>query len=53
MVRADREQVEALPDRPRPEDFYAPVAEQFRADWDARIARPGAPAPSSSRGRRG
>ncbi len=32
MVRADREQVEALPDRPRPEDFYAPVAEQFRAD---------------------
>lgn len=32
LVRADKEQVEALPDRPRPEDFYAPVAEQFRAD---------------------
>jgi SAM-dependent methyltransferase len=32
MVRADNEQVEDLPARPRPEDFYAPVAEQFRAD---------------------
>jgi SAM-dependent methyltransferase len=31
-VLADNLQVEALPDRPRPEDFYAPVAEQFRAD---------------------
>jgi len=32
MVLAEREQVERLPDRPRPEDFYAPVAESFRAD---------------------
>jgi hypothetical protein len=32
LVRADNEQVDALPDRPRPEDFYAPIAEQFRAD---------------------
>jgi SAM-dependent methyltransferase len=32
MVLADNRQVEALRDRPRPEDFYAPVAEQFRAD---------------------
>jgi SAM-dependent methyltransferase len=32
QVLADNQQVEALPDRPRPEDFYAPVAEQFRAD---------------------
>jgi SAM-dependent methyltransferase len=32
LVAADKAQVEALPDRPRPEDFYAPVAEQFRAD---------------------
>jgi SAM-dependent methyltransferase len=32
LVRADNDQVEALPNRPRPEDFYAPVAEQFRAD---------------------
>lgn len=32
LVTADNAQVEALPDRPRPEDFYAPVAEQFRAD---------------------
>lgn len=32
LVQADKDQVEALPDRPRPEDFYAPVAEQFRAD---------------------
>jgi FkbM family methyltransferase len=31
-VLADKRQVERLPDRPRPEDFYAPVAEQFRAD---------------------
>jgi len=32
LVIAEREQVERLPDRPRPEDFYAPVAESFRAD---------------------
>jgi FkbM family methyltransferase len=32
QILADNQQVEALPDRPRPEDFYAPVAEQFRAD---------------------
>ena len=32
LVKADNDQVEALPNRPRPEDFYAPVAEQFRAD---------------------
>jgi hypothetical protein len=32
LVRADNRQVESLPDRPQPEDFYAPVAEQFRAD---------------------
>jgi SAM-dependent methyltransferase len=31
-VLADNAQVEALADRPRSEDFYAPVAEQFRAD---------------------
>jgi SAM-dependent methyltransferase len=31
-VLADNRQVEGLPNRPRPEDFYAPVAEQFRAD---------------------
>jgi SAM-dependent methyltransferase len=31
-VLADKTQVEALPDRPDPSDFYAPVAEQFRAD---------------------
>ena len=31
-VRAERLQVEALPDRPRPEDFYAPVAESFRGE---------------------
>jgi hypothetical protein len=30
IVRAEREQVERLPDRPRPEDYYAPVAESFR-----------------------
>ncbi len=32
LVVAEREQVERLPNRPRPEDFYAPVAQQFRAD---------------------
>jgi hypothetical protein len=31
LVQAEREQVERLPDRPRPEDFYAPVADRFRA----------------------
>ncbi len=34
LVTAERIQVEALPNRPRPEDFYAPVAEHFRADPD-------------------
>ncbi|HLF78419.1 MAG TPA: methyltransferase domain-containing protein [Dehalococcoidia bacterium] len=32
LVVAEREQVERLPNRPRPEDFYAPVAESFRAE---------------------
>lgn len=32
LVLAERAQVEALPDRPSPEDFYAPVAERFLAD---------------------
>ena len=32
LVVAEREQVERLPDRPRPEDFYAPVAQSFKAD---------------------
>lgn len=32
LVLAERAQVERLPQRPRPEDFYAPVAEAFRAD---------------------
>ena len=32
LVNAEREQVEALPDRPRPEDFYGPVAGSFKAD---------------------
>ena len=32
LVAAEREQVESLPNRPRPEDFYAPVAEAFRDD---------------------
>ena len=32
IVTAEREQVERLPNRPRPEDFYAPVAQAFRAD---------------------
>jgi SAM-dependent methyltransferase len=32
LVVAEREQVERLPDRPRPEDFYGPVAERFKAD---------------------
>jgi SAM-dependent methyltransferase len=32
LVIVEREQVETLPDRPRPEDFYAPVAQAFKAD---------------------
>jgi SAM-dependent methyltransferase len=32
LVVAEREQVERLPNRPRPEDFYAPVASAFKAD---------------------
>jgi len=32
LVAGERAQVERLPQRPRPEDFYAPVAEAFRAD---------------------
>jgi SAM-dependent methyltransferase len=32
LVEAERMQVESLPNRPRPEDFYAPVADAFRAD---------------------
>jgi SAM-dependent methyltransferase len=32
LVIAEREQTENLPDRPRPEDFYGPVAQQFKAD---------------------
>ena len=32
LVRAEREQTESLPNRPRPEDFYAPIAQAFRDD---------------------
>ena len=32
LVIAEREQVERLPDRPRPEDFYGPIAQSFKAD---------------------
>ena len=32
LVLAEREQVESLPDRPRPQDFYGPVAQSFKAD---------------------
>jgi SAM-dependent methyltransferase len=32
LVTAEREQVERLRNRPRPEDFYAPVATSFRAE---------------------
>jgi SAM-dependent methyltransferase len=32
LVVAEREQVELLPNRPRPEDFYGPIAQQFKAD---------------------
>ena len=30
IVEAERQQVESLPNRPKPEDFYAPVAQSFR-----------------------
>ena len=32
LVSSEREQVESLPNRPRPEDFYAPIAQAFRDD---------------------
>lgn len=32
IVAAERREVEDLPRRPRPDDFYGPVAETFRAD---------------------
>ena len=32
LVRAEKQQVDDLPNRPRPEDFYGPVANIFRAD---------------------
>src|SRR3954470_24056982 len=32
LVRAEREQTESLPNRPKPEDFYAPIAQAFRDD---------------------
>jgi precorrin-6B methylase 2 len=32
LVTAEREQVESLPNRPRPEDFYGPISDAFRAD---------------------
>lgn len=32
LVNAEREQVESLPNRPRPEDFYGPIAGSFKAD---------------------
>ena len=32
LVAAEREQTESLPNRPRPEDFYGPIAEAFRDD---------------------
>lgn len=32
LVAGERRQVESLPERPRPEDFYAPVAQRFRDD---------------------
>jgi hypothetical protein len=32
LVVAEREQVEGLPNRPKPEDFYGPVAQRFKAD---------------------
>jgi SAM-dependent methyltransferase len=32
LVEAEKAQVEALPNRPSPEDFYAPIATAFRAD---------------------
>ena len=32
IVTAERLQVEGLPDRPRPEDFYASIADRFRGE---------------------
>ena len=32
LVAAEKAQVEGLPNRPRPEDFYGPISESFRAD---------------------
>ena len=32
LVSSEREQTESLPNRPRPEDFYAPIAQAFRDD---------------------
>jgi SAM-dependent methyltransferase len=32
LVRAEKQQVDDLPNRPRPEDFYGPVANVFRAN---------------------
>ncbi|HEX5371026.1 MAG TPA: methyltransferase domain-containing protein [Dehalococcoidia bacterium] len=32
LVRAEKQQVDDLPNRPRPEDFYGPIADAFRAD---------------------
>ena len=32
LVTAEKAQVEDLPNRPRPEDFYGPISESFRAD---------------------
>ncbi len=32
LVTAEKAQVEGLPNRPRPEDFYGPISESFRAD---------------------
>lgn len=32
IVNAERDQVERLPNRPRPEDFYGPIAGVFKAD---------------------
>lgn len=32
LVIAERDQVERLPNRPRPEDFYGPIADRFKSD---------------------
>src|ERR1051325_3581321 len=32
LVSSERNQVESLPNRPRPEDFYGPIAQAFRDD---------------------